>query len=625
MQEYKILNRINNPDDLKKIDMECLPELCEEIRSFLVESISKTGGHLASNIGAVELSVGLHYVFNSPKDHLMFDVGHQSYVHKILTGRKNRFDTLRKLNGLSGFLKPDESEHDCFVSGHSSNSISAVLGMARADKLQNNEAYSVALIGDGALSGGMAYEALNDAGCSDLPIIIVLNDNDMSISKSVGGVATWLSQLRIAPKYISLKDRTTSFLKKLGKPGKYTMKVISSFKGNIKKKILPDNMFTLLGFDYLGPADGNDIESVRTLLKQAKKLKKPVVVHFKTIKGKGYSYSETAPDEYHSVSAFDANDGKEVASATSFSSVFGDTVVNLAENDKKICAITAAMDMGTGLTNFKNLYPERFFDVGIAEGHAVTMSAGLARNGMIPICAIYSTFMQRAYDQLIHDVALSGAHIVFGIDRTGAVGSDGPTHHGLFDSSYLRSVPGMAIYAPSSYDELKTALYKAVYEHYGPVAVKYPRGKEGKYNDNVLLNDASVIKVGNDITILSYGVLINEVLRASDVLADDGISAEVIKLNRLDKIDIELVKKSVSKTKCLIICEEYIESGSVGEAVSSMLAKSGLNILINLLNFKDTFAEIGTVSQNYEIHGLDYKNIANNAKSLINKKGDNNE
>ncbi len=625
MQEYRYLNQIDYPSDLKKIEIDKLPDLCEEIRDFLVDSVSKTGGHLASNIGAVELSVGLHYVFDSPKDHIMFDVGHQAYVHKILTGRKNRFNTLRKLNGISGFLKPDESEYDCFISGHSSNSISAVLGLARADKLKGIDSYSIALIGDGALSGGMAYEALNDAGCSGLPLVIVLNDNDMSISKSVGGLANWLSHLRLTPKYFSMKERTIRLLRKFGRAGNVIINIISSLKDSFRRQILPENIFTLFGFEYLGPADGNDIESVITLLKQAKKLSKPVVVHFKTVKGKGYSYSEAAPDEYHSVSAFDTCDGKKASNTDSFSSVFGETLISLADKDKNICAITAAMDMGTGLTGFKNRFPHRFFDVGIAEQHAVTMSAGLAKSGAIPVCAIYSTFMQRAYDQLLHDVALNRSHVVLGIDRSGSVGSDGPTHHGLFDTSYLRSIPGMVIYAPSSYDELRTALYKGIYEHCGPVAIKYPRGQEGLYVDNSMDDSSYVIQRGKDVTIVSYGVLINEAIKAAQVLVQEGFSAEIVKINRLDDIDYKTIKESVLKTGCLIICEECVEAGGVGEAVSAFLTTNEITASVKLINFKNSFSEIGTVYQNYQLHGLDFSSIATIAKSLITEKGIRNE
>lgn len=620
MQDFVYLNKINCPDDLKKLELSELPHLCDEIREFLVDSISKTGGHLASNIGVVELTVGLHYIFNSPSDHLMFDVGHQAYVHKILTGRKDKFDSLRKLGGLSGFLKPEESEHDCFVSGHSSNSISAMLGMARADRLSGKECFSVALIGDGALTGGMAYEALNDAGCSELPLIIILNDNDMSISKSVGGLSQWLSNIRLSSKYFSFKEKTTRFLIKFGKAGNKLVSVLSKIKGSVRKNVIPENIFTALGFKYLGPADGNNVESVITLLSQAKKLKKPVVVHFKTIKGKGYSYSEDAPDEYHSVSAFDTNEGKPDSSSKSFSSVFGDTLVSLAKDDEKICAITAAMDMGTGLTNFKELYPSRFFDVGISEQHAVTMSAGIAKNGLFPVCAIYSTFLQRAYDQLLHDIALNDAHVVLAIDRSGSVGSDGPTHHGLFDTSYLRSVPNMVIYAPSSYSELSSCVYKALYEHTGPVSIKYPRGKEGILTSDYTNHDCTVLQEGYKVTIVSYGILINEVIKASNLLNEEGITAEIIKLNRLDKFDESIIINSVKSTGKLVVCEEAIQAGSVGESLSTLLLSLGLDFKVKLINFKNSFGEIGTVYETYKTHGLDFQNIASTVIDFIKSK-----
>ena len=619
MDNFMYLDSINSPEDIKKLNITELSTLCQEIRTFLVDSVSKTGGHLASNIGAVELSVALHYVFDSPVDHLMFDVGHQSYVHKILTGRKDKFDTLRKLDGISGFLKPEESEHDCFISGHSSNSISAMLGMARADKLNNINSYSVALIGDGALTGGMAYEALNDAGCSELPLIIVLNDNDMSISKSVGGLATWLSNMRLSPKYFTFKNRTLSFLKKFGKTGDKLVSILSSLKGNIRKNVLPENIFSSLGFKYLGPADGNNIETVIALLTQAKKLNRPVVVHFKTIKGKGYSYSEDAPDEYHSVSSFDTKEGKSISSSESFSSVFGNTLTNISSKDSRVCAITAAMDMGTGLTIFKETFPDRFFDVGIAEQHAVTMSAGIAKRGLLPVCAIYSTFMQRAYDQLLHDVSLNNAHVVFGIDRSGPVGSDGPTHHGLFDTSYLRSIPNMVIYAPSSYAELSSFINKALYEHQGPVSIKYSRNKEGIYSDDSSYEDAKIIEEGSDITIITYGILINEALDAAKLLKEKGINVELIKLNRLDKLDSSKIINSVSKTNRLIVCEDSIESGSIGESVLSLLMQSNVSVDSLLINFKNSFGEIGTVKDIYKKHGLDAKSIVSSIIDIINR------
>ncbi len=618
MTDYTILSNIYTPDDLKKVPQDKLPQLCEEIRRFLIEKVSKTGGHLASNLGIVELSVALHYVFDSPDDHIMFDVGHQCYVHKLLTGRKDRFDSLRRLDGISGFLKPSESEHDCFVSGHASNSISAILGMARGDKLRGRNVSSVCVIGDGALTGGMAYEALNDAGRSGLPLIVILNDNDMSISKSVGGLALWLSRIRLKPKYFSLKYSTRAFLRKFGKAGLRAIERISDFKSDFKHKILPENIFSVLGFDYLGPADGNDIDSILPLLSQAKKLNRPVVIHLKTVKGKGYSYSEEAPDFYHGVSAFDSSKGTSSKSGLSFAKVFGDTMIDMSRRDDRVCAVTAAMDMGTGLSEYKQEFSDRFFDVGIAEGHAVTMCSGMAKVGMIPVFAVYSTFLQRGYDQLLHDTALNGVHVVFGVDHTGSVGADGPTHHGLFDTAFLRSVPGMVIYAPSSYAELERALNTAVFDHSGPVAVKYPKGNEGDFCGDTFDKSSLCVLDGADVTIVSYGIMINEALDAAGYLREKGISAEVIKINRLDSVDMQPIILSASKTKHLFVVEDCIQAGSVGEHIASELIKTQYKPAVHLLNFKDSFSEVGTTAENYRLHGIDGRGICSAVMSALN-------
>jgi len=617
MCDYTILSNIDSPQDLKQVPRDKLPQLCEEIRRFLIDKVSKTGGHLASNLGIVELSVALHYVFDSPDDHIMFDVGHQCYVHKILTGRKDRFDTLRQLDGISGFLRPSESEHDCFVSGHASNSVSAVLGMARGDKLRGRKVSSVCVIGDGALTGGMAYEALNDAGRSGLPLIVILNDNDMSISKSVGGLALWLSQIRLKPRYFSLKYSTQAFLRRFGTAGNKTIEWISDFKSDFKHKVLPENIFSVLGFDYLGPADGNDIESILSLLIQAKRLRRPVVIHLKTVKGKGYAYSEDAPDFYHGVSAFDTAVGRSSKQSLSFAKVFGDTMMELSRSDDRVCAVTAAMDMGTGLSEYKKAFPDRFFDVGIAEGHAVTMCAGMAKVGMIPVFAVYSTFLQRGYDQLLHDAALNNAHVVFGVDHTGSVGADGPTHHGLFDTAYLRSIPQMAIYAPSSYSELARALKMAVCEHNGPVAVKYPKGCEDIFTDDTFDSGTVCIRQGKDVTLISYGIMINEAVKAADMLKGIGISAEVIKINRLDEPDMDMIISSASKTRRLFVLEDCVRAGSIGECISACLVQTEVNVYVELLNFRDSFSEVGTTAQNYSLHGIDAQGVCATVMSAV--------
>ena len=450
-ENYDLLRQIDSPERLKKLPAGELPLLCREIRDFLIENISKTGGHLASNLGAVELSVGIHRVFDCPNDPVIFDVGHQSYVHKLLTGRMSRFNTLRMLNGLSGYLRPEESRYDCFVSGHASNSISASLGMARAISLSGGDGHAVCVIGDGALTGGMAYEALNDAGHSGLPLVIVFNDNAMSIGKSVGALAERLAKIRLKPRYFRLKAKTkTSLLKLCG--GDKMISRISAVKARIRAAILKETIFDLMGFKYLGPANGHDLDNICSLLEEAKRLNCPVVVHLKTIKGKGYLLSEKDPGQYHGVPAFNMISGYGAYSkAPSFSNAFGKSLCKLAEQDNRICAITAAMEAGTGLCDFALRYPKRFFDVGIAEAHGVSMASGMAQRGSIPVYAVYSTFLQRGYDQLIHDVALPKSHVVLAIDRAGLVGADGETHQGAFDVPYLRSIPDMVILSPSSF------------------------------------------------------------------------------------------------------------------------------------------------------------------------------
>ena len=401
MNDCKYLDKVNSPEDLKKLPYSALPDYCEEVRRFLIDNISKNGGHLSSNLGVVEITVGIHRVFNSPQDHIIFDVGHQAYTHKIITGRRDDFVSLRKKDGLSGFMNPKESPHDPCVTGHASNSVSAGLGFARADKIKGVKSHTVCVIGDGALTGGMAYEALNDAGRSELPLIVVLNDNEMSISKNVGAIANMFSKLRLKTSYFNLKTNTQDFLKKFGRVGSFLTRIISNAKQSFKGKVLPDNIFSVLGFNYLGPADGNDTEQVIALLNEAKRLGRPVVVHFKTRKGRGYRYSENEPSVFHGVSPFNSKSGRVKESKdASFSSVFGESLVKLAKKDTCICAVTAAMELGTGLSPFKQIYPNRFFDVGIAEEHAVSMASAMAADGIIPVCAIYSTFLQRAYDQI---------------------------------------------------------------------------------------------------------------------------------------------------------------------------------------------------------------------------------
>ncbi len=611
MAHTPILDQINCPEDLKKLKQESLAELCSEIREFLIENVSKTGGHLSANLGAVEISVGLHRVFFSPHDHLMFDVGHQCYVHKILTGRKDRFPTLRQLDGLSGFLRPDESRHDCFISGHASNSISAALGMARASRLRGDDCSTVCVIGDGALTGGLAYEALNDAGQSREPLIIVFNDNEMSIGKNVGALAKRLSHMRSKPGYFKLKWKIKHFLYRFSH-GEKVIRWVSARKNRLKIALLKESIFEIMGFRYLGPADGNNITAVCDLLNEAKSLRRPVVVHLKTVKGKGYFRSEVSPDRFHGVSAFDVISGQpRKQNGVGFSDVFGEALAGFAENDPGICAVTAAMEAGTGLSLFAQRFPERFFDVGIAEEHAVTMSSGMASGGMRPVCAVYSTFLQRGYDQLIHDVAIQKTHVVFAVDRAGLVGPDGQTHQGIFDVPYLTGIPNMTVLAPSTHAELQTALRQALYDYDTPVAVRYPRGSEREVRGDTFDRSTAVLREGGDVTIVSYGILINEAMDAAARLHEQGIEAEVLKLNRLTGSDLSPVIGSVRKTGRLIVAEDCGQAGGVGEKIVARLGETGaVPPFVRLINLKDAFIPEGKVPELCQRYGIDGAAIA---------------
>lgn len=617
MQHYPLFDRINSPDGLKQLHSSELPELCAELRELLIDSVSKTGGHLASNLGAVELTVGIHRAFCSPHDKIYFDVGHQAYVHKLLTGRKDQFSRLRKQDGLSGFLRPDESEHDCFVSGHASNSISVALGLARGYRLRGETRNVVCVIGDGALTGGMAFEALNDAGRSKEKLIIVFNDNDMSISKSVGALSERLSHMRSSPRYFRAKARVKRFFRRFGF-GEVLIESVSRFKNRMKAAVLKESIFELMGFRYFGPADGNDMTVVCDLLEEAKKVDGPVVVHFKTVKGKGYYRSENEPSSFHGVSAFDVITGiARKQSSVSFSQVFGSAMCALAEEDARICAITAAMEGGTGLMDFAERFPSRFFDVGIAEEHAVTTSSAMAVTGMLPVCAIYSTFLQRGYDQLLHDVAIQGNHVVFAIDRAGLVGEDGETHQGAFDLAFLSSVPGMKILAPTSHAELSTALHRALYEYQGPVAVRYPRGGELTFREDTMADNAAVVREGTDITIVSYGILLNEAVCAAQMLQKDGFSTEIIKLNELTG-GFEEALASVKKTGRVIVAEECVEAGSVAQRFALALSEAGiLPRAFRAVNLGNRFIPQASVRELYARYGIDANGIADAAREAL--------
>ena len=610
-----ILERINSSNDIKKLPEEELEPLCQELRDYMISSISRTGGHLASNLGAVELTVALHRVYDTSRDRVVFDVGHQSYVHKIITGRRDSFCTLRQHGGLSGFPKPYESEDDAFIAGHASNSVSVALGMARARTLSHADYDVAAIIGDGALSGGLAYEGLANAAASGEPLVVILNDNNMSINENVGGTAHLLESLRVRPGYISFKRWYRDVFTKL--PGLY--KFNHAIKEWLKKRLLPGNVFSGMGMYYLGPVDGHDIGKLETVIRWARELRKPVLVHVVTKKGKGYKYAEEHPEKFHGVGRFDIETGELHDSGDCFSAKMGESLSRLADNDGRIIGITAAMSSGTGMDVFSAAHPDRFFDVGIAEGHAVSMAGGMAKQGMVPVFAVYSSFLQRGYDMLIHDVALQNLHVVFCVDRAGLVGSDGETHHGVFDVSYLSSVPDMTVLCPASYAELEAMLRAAIYDINGSVAIRYPRGGEGKYT---ACNTApeTLLREGRDVTLVCYGIMTNEVLDAAERLAAEGISAEVIKLSMIKPPDFDLVMRSLRKTGKLLISEDVCEAGCVGSRILEEAAINEIHVrAAKLLNLGEGIVPHGTVAELLRDFGLDADGIVSAAMEMMDK------
>ena len=615
-----ILENIHSPADVKALSKDQLPQLCQELRSFLIESVSQTGGHLAANLGAVELTVAIHRVFDTASDRLVFDVGHQCYVHKALTGRQELFATLRQFGGLSGFPKPYESGHDAFIAGHASNSVSVALGMARARTLQKKDYSVLALIGDGALTGGLAYEGLNDAGASHEPLIVILNDNGMSINPNVGAMPGHLARLRSKPAYYHFKKWYRGLFGKHPEQNciyRFNHKI----KSSLKKTLWPGStLFEDMGFTYLGPIDGHDLPRLCDVLQWAKELNSPVVVHVNTVKGKGYPFAEQNPSKFHGVSPFDPETGLvKKPSGESFSSVFGKALADCAARDSRVCAVTAAMADGTGLSGFAKEFPERFFDVAIAEGHGVSMSAGLASQGMIPVFAVYSTFLQRGYDELIHDVSLEHLHVVLAVDRAGLVGADGETHHGCFDVLFLSEIPGFTVLCPASFAELRSMLRQAVFELDGPVAVRYPRGGEGIFRADTSDKPIVSLRQGGDVTLVSYGILVNHLLEAADMLAADGIQAEVVKLNRVSPLEHDVVCDALGNRKRLLVLEDSFGAGCVGQRLAAILAEHGMapEKLI-LKNLGKTYAPEGSVSQLEHSRGLDAAGVAAAVREAMN-------
>ena len=571
------LKELKLPEDLKKLSLRQCRYLCTEIRNLLISTVSKNGGHLASNLGVVELTIAIHRNFDSPYDKIIWDVGHQSYVHKILTGRLDKFSTIRQENGISGFPKPEESVHDVCISGHSSTSVSVACGMAEAMRLQNKDNYAVAVIGDGAMTGGLFYEGMNNGG-KELKsnLIVILNDNNMSISKSVGSLEKYLTRLRNTEKYMRTKLKVEKNLYHIPIVGVKMARGIKSAKDTLKSAMLERTMFEDMGFIYLGPVNGHNLSELEQVIHVAKSYHRPVLIHVNTTKGKGYLPAEKNPGEYHGISKFDVVSGNpEVSVSECYSTVFGKELTSLAEKDDRICAITAAMKYGTGLQFFAEKFPERFYDVGIAEQHAVTFAGGLASMGNIPVFAVYSTFLQRSYDQLVHDIAIGGLHIVLGVDRAGIVGEDGETHQGLFDVPMLSTIPNTTIYSPAGYEELKLCLKKAVYANNGLVAVRYPRGAEEiSFNEDFLNTDYIFMKNGSDTLLVSYGRIYNEVYKAQTLLNSDGTVCDRLKLTKIFPLRREIIDE-MKNYRRIIFFEESVGSGSISEKTGFMLAESG--------------------------------------------------
>lgn len=610
MSDYELLDSLDLPFDLRKLSVEQLNKLCEEIRKKIINTVSINGGHLSSNLGVVELTVALHLAFNFPKDNLVWDVGHQAYTHKILTGRLNKIDTIRTEGGLSGFPKQKESAYDSFNVGHSSTSISAAFGLANADNLQGKDNKTVTVIGDGALSGGLAYEGLNNAGSFKKNFIVVLNDNKMSISYNVGSMARYLAGVRTRPGYLKTKENMEKLLKGTPLVGQKALDTIKTSKSALRTVLYKSTLFEDMGFTYYGPIDGHDIVKMTEVLKLAQQCDRPVLVHVLTKKGKGYEYAEKNSTAFHGISKFDVETGEAEPSKDSFSAQFSSSLCKLASKDKRICAITAAMKTGTALTKFSKEFRERYFDVGIAEEHAVTFAGALAVGGMLPVFAVYSTFLQRAYDQLIHDVALQDTRVVLAIDRAGVVGEDGETHQGTFDVSMLNSIPNSTIYCPSFFDEMEDMLHKALYEgSKGIAAVRYPRGGELYKSDEYNYNGEPYQVVGNDSTgtvVVTYGRLFSYALAVKEVLANKGIKISILKLNRVKPIADEALSACL-KFNNVLFFEEAVLSGGVAQSFLCKLNDMGYKGTFKACAIDDKFVTHASVNSSLEHLGLDTK------------------
>lgn len=614
------LDKINKINDIKKLSLDEKILLSQEIRDYLLEVVSKTGGHLASNLGIVELTIALESVFDVKNDNIIWDVGHQCYVHKILTGRKNELKNMRQFGGISGFPKTKESYTDSFDTGHSSTSISAAIGIATARDLKKKNNKVIAVIGDGALTGGMAMEALNHVGCSGKDIIVILNDNEMSISKNIGGMNRLLTKLRVKKNYYKSNAFWKRVIGKIPLIGKGIIDIVSRLKNSLKQLIIPSMYFEDIGFRYLGPVDGHNISDMEDLFSKAKDLHGPTLIHVITKKGKGYSFAEEVPEKFHGISKFNIETGEVVnPKDNDFSNVFGETLVSLAKKNKKIVAITAAMKDGTGLNSFSLKYPDRFFDVGIAEQHALTFAAGLAKSGLIPFITLYSSFYQRGYDQVIHDICLQNLPVVMCVDRAGVVGNDGPTHHGVFDLAFFRLIPNIIIMAPRDYKELEDMMKYAI-DLGKPVVIRYPRGEENKidYKSSKLsIGKCDILKSGEDITILTIGNTVYRGVQLTEKLKGDNISCELINCRFLKPLDEKAILKSIKKTKKVVVIEDGTIVGGLCSAIKELIIDSKLNDIESLyFAYPDEFIEHGSVSDLEKKHKIDTKSIYNKIKKM---------
>lgn len=624
----KILKNINNPQDLKELSIEQLKVLAEEIRQLLICSVSKTGGHLAPSLGVVELTLAIHKTFNSPVDKIVWDVGHQAYVHKILTGRRDTFHTLRQFGGISGFPKPSESEHDSFGTGHSSTSISAVLGMALARDIAGEKNHVLAVIGDGSLTGGQAYEAMNHAGHTGTNMVVVLNDNEMSIAKNVGAMSEYLSKMRTEPSYKKVKRDIDFLLRRIPAIGEHVARTVERLKDSVRYLLVPGVLFEELGFNYIGPIDGHNLPILTEVLEKTKNMQGPILIHVLTCKGKGYEPAECNPDKFHGVGPYCIESGEVIKNGSNptYTHVFGDTLVELAAKDTRIVAITAAMPEGTGLKKFAAQFPTRFFDVGIAEQNAVTVAAGMAISGMKPVVALYSTFAQRAYDQILHDVCLQKLPVIFALDRAGIVGEDGPTHHGVFDYSYLRHIPNLVIMAPKDENELRHMLYTAMQMN-SPVMIRYPRGSGlGIATDDpfeqLKIGAWQKIKSGNDVVLVASGAMVEPCRAATEMLAMQGIQAGLINARFVKPLDEEMLGRLAQEVGMIVTVEDNILAGGFGSAVLEYMSDQKLTgTQVLRLGFPDKFVEHGTRNQLLKKYGLTAEGISSEVSSFVKRFG----